>query len=330
MSSRAGVAAVALIAAVAGACQESGDDGIMVDATGTVGALVWVDRNGNGILEASDGPAANVEVELTAPGGRRALYTLETGPSGEAIRDDVLVGDYRAVLDSSTVGDSLRVLRVDSAQLTVIPGDTSVVLVGLTFPALSTDSLRSAPADARVFINGRVISEWSTFGEAAVHVRDSTGAIMAVRVAPTASEVGDSVRLVGVTATQSGQPVLKDAQVFIVQTGVESPPPVPVTTGEAATADGGRLDAQLVRVNDAVIQDTTRNAFGELVLEVDDGTGVVDIVLDRDIPFFLNFPAGSEILGTPVDATGVLVPPEVGAGGRWVLKPRGNVDIAVQ
>ena len=321
---------MALMAGVAGACQESGDDGIMVDATGTVGALVWVDRNGNGVLEGSDGPAANVEVELTAPGGSRALYTLETGPSGEAILDDVLVGDYQAVLDSSTVGDSLRVLRVDSAQVTVIPGDTSVVLVGLTFPSLSTDSLRTAPADGRVFINGRVISEWGTFGESTVHVRDSTGAIRAIRVAPTGTQVGDSVRLVGVTAVQSGQPVLKDAQVFLVQTGVESPPPLAVTTGESATADGGRLDAELVRINDAVIQDTTRNAFGEWVLEVDDGSGVVEIVLDRDIPFLLNFPAGSEVLETPVDATGVLVPPEVGTGGRWVLKPRGNVDIAVQ
>ena len=319
-----------VLAGLTAACTDSGDSGVSIDATGTVEGLAWVDRNGNGTLQSNfDGPAPNLRIRLVPLAGGAAAYSRETGPNGNVTLAGVMVGEYRVAVDSSTVGDTLEVLRVDSASLTVGAGETVGFGVALTFPFATTDSLRVAPLDRRFFVEGEVISEWDTFGDGTIHIRDETGAIRAVRVQANNAAPGDRVRMLGTVSIQAGRPVLKDAILFLLETGVESPDPVSVTTGVAATANGGELDAELVRVLDAIIQDTLRNSFNELVLTVDDGSGPLDIVLDRDIPFSLGVPASSA-LGSSVDATGVLLPPASGAADVWVVKPRNNSDIVVR
>lgn len=319
-----------VLAVLTAGCTDSGDDGVSIDATGRVDGLAWVDRNGNGTLQTNfDGPASGIRVRLLPLAGGAAAYSRETGPNGNVTLPDVMVGDYRVAVDSSTVGDTLEILRVDSARLTVGAGETVGFGVALTYPFATTDSLRVAPLDRRFFVEGEVISEWDTFGDGTIHIRDETGAIRAVRVQANNAALGDQVRMLGTTSIQADRPVLKDAILFLLETGVESPDPVPATTGVAATADGGELDAELVRVLDGIVQDTLRNSFNELVLRVDDGSGSLDVVLDRDIPFFLNVPADA-ILGSSVDATGLLLPPASGATDVWVVKPRENPDIVVR
>lgn len=324
------LATLVLGSAVIAGCQEQGDDGVSVDAAGTVTGLAWIDRNGNGLLDASDGPARDIRVELRPWASYKVAYTAETGAGGDFTLDRVLVGDYVAAVDSGTVGDSLRILRIDSVRLTVSAGDTTTVVVGLTYPEVTIDSARSTALESRVFIQGLVLSEWNTFGDAAVHIRDTTGAIRVVRAQPSSVAAGDSVRVLGVTSLQAGRTVLKDGVVFLLETGVESPGPELITTGRAASADGGRFDAELVRVDNAVVQDTSRNTLGEPVLAVDDGSGTVEIVLDRDIFFFLAVTGGGDVIGSRADATGVLVPPASGAAGVWVLKPRQNADLTLR
>ena len=121
-----------------------------------------------------------------------------------------------------------------------------------------------------------------------------------------------------------GQPVLKDVRPEVVATGVVSPAPDPLTTAEAADADAGAFDAALVRVEGAIVQDTARDASANFVIRVDDGSGTLDIVLDRDIAFFFD-PA--TLIGSTIAATGVLVPSEVNSA-VWVLKPRRNEDVS--
>lgn len=307
-------------------CDESADDGFTVDATGTVIGVVWLDRDGSTRLEASDGAVGDVRVELVPRMGGTAAYSGTSQGSGEFVIDDVLVGEYRARVDSTTVGDSLRVLRVDSANLTVEAGDTAFVLVGLTYPRLTIDSARAQPTDTRLFLEGLVLTRWANFGEASLHLRDSTGAIRAVRVQPTTVIPGDSVRLLGSTSVQTGQAIVRDGSVLLLRTGVESPSPDTVSTGAAAGALDGQMDANLVHVDSAVVQDTARNPAGELLLTVDDGTGSVDVVLDRDIQFFLQF--GDGVIGAALDVTGVLVPSS--PGGPWLVKPRATADIVVR
>ena len=329
MRSTGAIVAGLLLALLASGCQDEADDGISVEATGAVDGLAWLDRNGNGVLEGLDGPAPGVTIQLLPPTGRQILYSAESNAAGEFIMPAVMVGDYRVAVDTPSVGDTLRIVRVDSANPTVAAGDTASILVAVSFPATTIDGLRAAPLDRQYFVEGDVISEWDTFGDGTLHIRDATGAIRALRVQVNDAALGDRVRLLGTTSLQAGRRVIKDVLVFPVETGVESPDPVTTTTGTAATADAGTLDADLVRVSDAVIQDTLRSSFNEVVFRVDDGSGPLDIVLDQNLPtFFLDFPPDS-VLGVPLDATGILVPPASGARGTWVLKPRRNPDLLV-
>ena len=82
------------------------------------------------------------------------------------------------------------------------------------------------------------------------------------------------------------------------------------------------LDAALVRMSNATISDTATVA-GDFVLTVDDGSGVVEVVLDQDVGFLLVPLVPSGV----INVTGVLVPT---GSGAWQLKPRSGPDLAVQ
>lgn len=309
---------------ISAGCADMGDP-VGIDATGEVHGLAWLDRNGAGELDISDGPVSDVTVHLTARHGSTPLFSATSNASGEFVFPEVPVGDYRAVVDESSVGDSIQVLRIDSADVTVAAGEASLVIVGFSFPAVAIDSARQAPVDSRLFIEGLVLNSWGTFADSTVHIRDSTGAIRGVRVQPMPVTPGDSIRMLGTVRTRSGQPVLQDVSAFMLRTGSESPEPETVEAEDARFADDGRLDAALVRLDSAVVRDTTRNSLGELVFTVEDASGTADVLLDRDINFQLNFP--TVIIGAILEVTGLLVP--TSTAGEWVLKPRGSSDIVV-
>lgn len=309
---------------VLAACTEGGDP-VTVDATGEVHGLAWLDRNGSGELNETDAPVSDVTVHLTSRYGQEPLFSATSDASGTFEFPDVPVGDYRAMVDESSVGDSIQVLSIDSADVTVTAGEAAVVTVGFSFPAVPVDSARQAPVDSRVFIEGLVLNAWATFADSTVHVRDTTGAIRAVRTEPMPVTPGDSIRMLGTLRTRSGQPVLQDVSTFMLRTGSESPEPEVINAETARLADDGRLDAALVRLDSGVIRDTTRNALGEIVFTVEDASGTTAVLLDRDIDFQLNFT--TEIIGTTLDVTGLLVP--ASTSGEWVLKPRASSDVVV-
>lgn len=191
--------------------------------------------------------------------------------------------------------------------------------VTLDVPVLSIATVRGMVAGRRVFIDGVALNAWAAFGDSTISVSDSSGTIRATRVAQVTSFAGDSVRLVGTTAMRDGQPILDNVTAFILNFG-NTPPPEEVTTAVAATADGGRLDAALVRILNATISDTT-TLGNDLVLTVDDGTGPSKVLLDGDISF--NFTVVAP--GATRTFTGVIVPD---GGGGWVLKPRQISDVS--
>jgi hypothetical protein len=77
-----------------------------------------------------------------------------------------------------------------------------------------------------------------------------------------------------------------------------------------------------VRLASAAIADTATTSAG-FVLNVDDGSGLVEVLLDADISFDLT---GLEPTAL-VDLIGVLVPNEAAS---WQLKPRLDADIAIR
>jgi hypothetical protein len=101
------------------------------------------------------------------------------------------------------------------------------------------------------------------------------------------------------------------------------PVAIRVTTAEAASANGGLLDAELVRIVDGTIADDTTTVNGDYQFTVDDGSGPVLVILDQDA----GLTRTPYVPGVVIDATGVLVPDGAGA---WVLKPRNNSDLVVK
>jgi hypothetical protein len=148
-------------------------------------------------------------------------------------------------------------------------------------------------------------------------VQDATGTLRTVRVlAPVAA--GDSVRMLGTTAIRNGQPVLTDITPTLMRAGVGIAAPDSIATGTAANAGGGALDARLLRVGGPIVAAQTL-AGGDILLSVNDGTGLLEVLLDESQPFA----AGSFQPGALLRAAGVLVPT---GGGTWRLKPRSTAD----
>jgi hypothetical protein len=234
------------------------------------------------------------------------------------------IGDYFAVVDSGTVGDSAQVVRVAEDRFTLRPGDSATTVVGVSFPTATVAQVRGLTAGRRVFVTGVALTSPSSFGDSTVHLADVTGAIRATRVLPGILLIGDSVRMLGTRAARDGQPTLDNVTVFPVgQPG--APVAEQVTTAEAATADGGRLDAALVRVVALITDTTTVLPEGDYIATAisADSAGTVDIVFDADAILTVS----TYVPGVTVDATGVLVPT---GSGTWRLKPRVFTDVVLR
>jgi hypothetical protein len=128
------------------------------------------------------------------------------------------------------------------------------------------------------------------------------------------------MRLLGTRSTRFGQPVLDDVTPF--RLGVGAPPIASaLTTAAAATAGGGAFDAQLVGVANAMVLDTAV-VLGNRRLTVDDGSGMLVVVLDHAAGAFRD---SLYVPGRSLDIAGLLVP--TSAAGVWWLKPRSDADI---
>ncbi|MGH2687802.1 MAG: OB-fold nucleic acid binding domain-containing protein, partial [Actinomycetota bacterium] len=260
-------------------------------------------------------------------GSRDTIAQAVSGSDGGYRVPNVPVGDYVAIVDTASVGDSAEVVRLDSGSFTLRPADSVTITVGVSYPTVSIAQLRALPGGVRVFVSGRAANEPTAFGDSIVHLLDVTGAIRATRVPAGLLLIGDSVRMSGARGARDGQPTLDNVTVFPLPLPQGALVPELVTTAAADTADGGRLDAALARVADALILDSTTvdtpglPGDGDYIITVDDGTGQLVVVFDGDAP--LN--VADYVPGARIFASGVLVP--TGAG-RWRLKPRVNLDVA--
>jgi choice-of-anchor B domain-containing protein len=161
----------------------------------------------------------------------------------------------------------------------------------------------------------------SVFGDSTLHLMDATGSIRATRVRdPVAA--GDSVRLIATVAVLDGQPVLSAGTTVIELAGVGVPAPDSVSTGEAASAADGDLDAGQVAVSGTIAAVGT-DAAGDVILTIDDGSGALVVELHHSVDFPTTYDAGDQIR-----ARGVLLP--AGSGTGWRLRPRDASEIAVR
>ncbi len=304
-------------------CDSNGADRVLsVDATGTVAAGAFIDRNGDGVFQTTDALAPGVKISLVWPGGTTPVASGVTTPGGTLLLRDVPVGRYDVVVDDASFGDSLRVTRIDTSVVTVAAGDTARAIVALGYPPASIAAVRQMPVGRKVEVEGIALNGWAAFGDSSVFVQDSTGALRAVRVRPTQLFLGDSVRLVGTVSVLNGQTVLAGVDARVLATGITPPEPIPLSTANAATANGGTLDAALVRITGASILSLRLDTDGNLVATVDDGSGAVDLVIGAHTAIQLQ-PTFTP--GALLDATGLLAP--VAGQSTWALHPRTGTDL---
>jgi hypothetical protein len=131
---------------------------------------------------------------------------------------------------------------------------------------------------------------------------------------------GDSVSVLGVVSSRSGQPTL-DHAILARFGGRPAPLPVIINTQKAASANGGAFDAALVQVIAAEIKDTA-TVQPDFTVTINDGSGPLTVVLDAN----LNFVRSAFVKGRQTTIRGVLVPTGTGS---WNLKPRDQGDVSV-
>jgi len=299
--------------------------GVGIDATGTVLGAVRFDADGSGSVTVADLPVSGVRVLLLTPFARDTAFRATTSATGSFVIASVPVGSYVLAVDSGSIGDSLVLGVAAERAVTVAPDDSVAFDALVSFPTLSMQAARAAPVGTRLFVRGVAAHGLGTFSDTLLHVADSTAAIRAVRVRPSAVTVGDHVRLRGRVALRDGQPVLDEVDVFAVGSPLSLPSAPVVTTSTAASAAAGTLDARVVRVVDVPVVDT-QTVLGSLRVRVDDGSGALILLLDRtaDAAFRPPFVDGTWTAGRRFDAVGVLVPLSPGV---WALRPRTTFDL---
>jgi len=318
-----GALAIWLIGALA-ACQNSGSSlGFDLSRTAAINVLLYLDRDGSRTPTSLDTSFAKARVALLYRGTTDTVRAVQSSAIGIARFDAVPVGQYRVTVVPSSIGDSIVVAAIDSADVTVSAQDTAQsVLVRLSYPEVTIRQARALPLGKRAFIRGVVLAGVQSFRDTTSHVSDSSGQIRLTRVALkgglTGNNPGDSVSVLGVASSRAGQPTLD--QSLLTRIGSRpSPIPFSLSSATAATASGGLLDAALVQVIGVTISDTVA-VSPDFQVTASDGSGPVKIILDANLPF----PRTIFRPGRSMNVKGVLVPD--GLGG-WTLKPRDGSDV---
>jgi hypothetical protein len=323
---RRALAALCLPLAIA-ACDNAGADRTLgISAAGIVRGQVYFDANGSRTFDATDVPFPGARIRLLTPVSRDTVLRATTGADGTYRITDVPVGSYEIVIDSASAGDSAFVVSGSRVAVQVLPADSVEHAGSISFLIRSIAEARTLAPGTRLFVTAIALNERATFSDTTLHLVDTSGAIRATRVRPSAVPVstGDSVRVRARVAQRLGQRVLDDVSVFVVNPTF-IPTAATLTTASAATADGaGARDAELVRLIDAAVVDTATIA-GSLRITMDDGSGPVFVLLDRSADVaFRPPPPGEYVVPNRFDITGVLVPTGTGA---WIVKPRSALDI---
>ena len=327
---KTGVGILAATLCALTACDNAGEDRVLaIGPTGSVRGFTYFDENGDRVPDAGlDTPMPGVRVVLLVRGGIDTVAEATSGVDGGYVMPNIPVGTYTLEVDTTTVGDTVEVVRIDTALVQLLPEDTTTVEVAISYPSVTTAQARALTQGTKVFIkaialNTITIGTSGAFGDTTVHIFDNAGFLRATNVQRATVIQGDSVRFLGSVRQRAGEPVLDQVEAFFVQVAT-TPPPENVTTAMADAADGGRLDAALVRVVSAVVTDTATIQGGFLVT-VNDGSGQLDVDIRATTLIVIDSTSGIVPSATG-DFTGVLVPTGT---GRWTLRPRSDADIVI-
>ncbi len=306
----------------------SGVDLVQVSATGNVDGVTFLDANGNGISDGQDQPLPQVEVVLTATRGGAPVAADRADGQGFFEMTGIPVGSYRLSLNAASAGDSLSVSG-GGASVLVRNDSTSHVGLPISFPALTFEEVLQADPGQRVFTSGIALNPRPNFGDGVVHLQSDTLYLRMTNVARTTIATGDSLRVLGRVARNNGQTILDEVTPFVLVNLATIPVPLERGTGAAASAQGGKIDAALLRVRAALISDTS-TVDGNFHFFVDDGTGALEVVVRTFLQVDPS-PIRPDTIVRAQSITGLLVPHAEPTGGvRWQLQPRAGSEVVLE
>ena len=261
-----------LLAGLAG-CQNAGQDRVLgITAASRVQGLAYFDANRSKSFDSTDTPMQGLRVYLSARGASDTLATAVSDAAGLLRFDGVPVGQYDVRVDSASAGDTVVVIRVDTSQIDLSPGDTVQVSVGVSYPLVTVAEARGLPTGRKVCVAGVALTGTNVVADTTAHVRAATGPLRLVRVFTGVFSPGDSILARGTVSRRDGEPVLTDVayttisdylplpagsqQVTVYATGDTSTPVIDVPVEVAA--GGAYAIAAVGLVADAYTRDTEK------------------------------------------------------------------------
>lgn len=327
---RLGVTALLLATLAPLACSDATDVELLeIGSAGVVAGQVFLDLDGSGGPTGADEPMEGIDVQVVTSGGD-VVADATTDSLGVFVIEDVPVGSYELTLDPLALGDSLDVLGLANS-ITVAPGETVQYNLGATFPVLTMEEALAAPLGQQVFTSGIALNTRVNFDpEGRVHFKGAAEYLRALNVERAPIVPGDSVRLRGRVVSDNGRPALQDVTPFLLVQQAILVTPVEVTVAEAASADGGGLDAALVRIRDVEITDTSTNASGHFRFWAWRGADSVEVVV-RDYLGANTSVIRPDTVVRLDGLVGLLSPFDAGAGEiRWQVLPRAGSDMILE
>jgi len=325
--SRLGALAALMVASL-WACESASDiELIEVGDQALLFGQAFLDLNGNSVIDAADAPLSQVSIELRS--GTTVVLDVKTDSFGLWVMPVVPLGTYSLAVADSALGDSLTYLG-PTIPITVESGDTTLVNVGATYPTLTLAEARSAPVGRRVFVKGIALNQRLSLGDKNVHVKDGSVYLRAINVQFLAGiDPQDSVRFLGRTSVDLGQPVLDSVTPSILFNNAEFVVPVPVSLADADTAGGAGLDAAFVELGAAEIGDTSR-VNGHLTFWAHNGPDSLQVMLRDYLTISPNPAIRPDTIVRLGQIRGLLRPYQDGAEVRWRLLPRSGGDVSTQ
>jgi hypothetical protein len=298
---------------------------IDVTGSGVVFGRAYLDVDRDGSPGGGDPPIPGVDVALVTTTSAQVVLLATTDAAGEFALFDAPVGSYLLRLDQATLGDTLEVLG--SEAITIVRGDTTRVNLGATYPTFTIEEVLAAPPGQVVFTSGIAVNaRLNVDPSGQVHLAGATAFLRALGVERSPISVGDSVRLRGRVVEDNGRPALDGVTATVLVDSVALVVPVATTPGGASNAQGGALDAALVRISNVLVADTATNVLDQSFrFWAVDGADSVEVVVRP----FLGYDTSSIQPGSVLSGvTGLLSPIDEGVSSiRWQILPRSREDI---
>lgn len=324
--------ALALLAATLAplACSDATDvELLQIASAGVLFGQAYLDLDGTGTFTVGDDPIGAAQVQLLTSATGDVVDTATTDSLGVFTLLDVPVGSYRLSLAAAVLGDSLEILNGDPISVAV--GDTSLINLGASFPVLSIEEVLASTPGRRVFTSGIALNRRVNFDPTGqVHFAGDSLFLRARNVERSAVTTGDSVRILGRVVVDNGRTALDQVTPFILVPAAALVIAKEATTAQAATADGGMLDAALVRIRNAEMTDTSTNVAGNFRFWAVDGSDSVEVVI-RSFLGLNNSAFRPDTVVRISQLRGLLSPFDDGLGAiRWRLLPRDGGDIILE